>query len=160
FHYACSCSGAATTATYATAGTTNSTTCPFDDGPANKTVTTRILDKDGGYSDYSTTVVVNNVAPTATLSNNGPVNEGSPVTVSFAGQFDPSPADTTATFHYAYDCAGGASTTATYATAGAAATYTCTFPDGPATKTVAAWIFDKDGGSTRYVTNVVVNNVP
>src|SRR5205823_8500844 len=43
---------------------------------------------------------------------------------------------------------------------GTAATNNCTFPDGPATKTVAAWIFDKDGGSTRYTTSVVVNNVP
>ena len=41
------------------------------------TVYGRIFDKDGGFTDYTTTVVVNNVAPTATLSNNGPVNEGS-----------------------------------------------------------------------------------
>jgi large repetitive protein len=161
FHYAFSCSGAAMTATYATGGTTASTTCSYDDGPANKTVTARILDKDGGYSDYSTTVVVNNVAPTASLSNNGSVAEASPATISFASQLDPSAADTTAGFHYAYDCSGGATTTATYTTGSStAASSTCTFNDGPADKTVAAWIFDKDGGSTRYTTSVHVNNVP
>src|SRR5262245_34696682 len=40
--------------------------------------------------------------PTATFSDNGPVNEGSTATVTFSGQTD-SPADKNAGFHYAYD---------------------------------------------------------
>ncbi|MEM6474183.1 MAG: PKD domain-containing protein, partial [Planctomycetota bacterium] len=48
-------------------------------------------------------LTITNVAPTATLTNNGPVNEGSATgaaTVSFTNQFDPSSADTTAGFTY------------------------------------------------------------
>src|SRR5207245_9984410 len=67
----------------------------------------RIMDRDDAFSEYTTTVTINNVAPTATLSNNGPVNEASPVTVSFSSQLDPSAADTSAGFHYTFDCAGG-----------------------------------------------------
>ena len=66
----------------------------------------RIIDKDGGFSEYTTDVTVNNVAPTATLGNNGPVNEGSSATVSFTSPSDPSSADTTAGFHYAFACDG------------------------------------------------------
>lgn len=43
-----------------------------------------------------------NVAPTATFSNNGPVSEGSVLTVNFSAQYDPDTADVTAGFHYAY----------------------------------------------------------
>ncbi len=48
-------------------------------------------------------ITVNNVAPTATVSNNGPVLVGANVTISFAGQTDPSPTDTTAGFKYSFD---------------------------------------------------------
>jgi hypothetical protein len=124
-------------------------------------VRARIIDKDGGSTEYTTTVVVNNVAPTAILGNNGPVNEGSPATITFSGQSDPSSTDTAAGFHYAYDCSGGSTTTATYSSGSiTSATSSCTYNDGPADKTVAAWIFDKDGASTRYTTSVHVNNVP
>ena len=71
------------------------------------TVRARIIDKDDGFSSYTSDVTVHNVAPTATLSNNGPIDEGSPATVSFSNQLDPCPADTTAGFHYAYSCANG-----------------------------------------------------
>lgn len=104
-------------------------------------------------------VVVSNVAPTATLSNGGPVNEGSPVTISFSNQFDPSTADTSAGFHYAYACDGSSLAAATYAGSSTSATASCTFPDGPATPTVRARIIDKDGGYTEYTTTVTVNNV-
>src|SRR5207302_11330800 len=104
-------------------------------------------------------VDVANVAPTATLSNGGPVNEGSPVSISFSGQSDPSSADTSAGFHYAFDCSGGSLAGATYAGSGTSSSTSCTFPDGPATKPVTGRIIDKDGGSTEYTTNVSVVNV-
>ncbi len=109
FHYAYSCSnGDLSAATYAnTAGSTASTTCTYDDGPSTHTVKARIIDKDDGFTEYTTVVTVDNVAPTASLGNNGPVDEGSPATISFAGQLDPSSADTTAGFHYAYACDNG-----------------------------------------------------
>lgn len=100
-----------------------------------------------------------NVAPTGSLGNSGPVGEGSPVTVSFTGQLDPSSADTTAGFHYAFDCDDGDLSAATYATSGTGASTTCTFPDGPASEVVRARIIDKDDGYTEYTTTVTVNNV-
>ena len=108
----------------------------------------------------STTVTVNNVAPTATFGNGGSVNEGSPATVSFTSQFDPSSADTTAGFHYAYDCADGDLSGATYAGSGTSASATCTYDDGPSSHTVKARIIDKDGGFSEYTTSVTVLNVP
>ena len=105
-------------------------------------------------------VTVNNVAPTATLGNNGPVNEGSSATVSFSGPADVSSADTTAGFKYSFfDCANNTANLALdYATAGASASTSCTFNDN-GTYTVAGRIFDKDDGYTDYTTSVTVNNV-
>src|SRR5206468_10420377 len=99
----------------------------------------------GAFANKTFKVTVSNVAPTATLSNNGPVNEASPATISFSAQLDPSSADTSAGFHYAFDCAGGL-LSATYATAGTAASTSCTSSAGPSTHTVSARILDKDGG--------------
>ena len=73
------------------------------DGPSVRTVRARISDKDEGSTEYTTTITIKNVAPTATFSNNGAVNEGSSGTVSFSGQFDPSTADNAAGFRYSYD---------------------------------------------------------
>src|SRR5262249_14419029 len=39
----------------------------FLDGPATRTVHGRVTDKDGGSSDYTAMIAVNNVAPTATF---------------------------------------------------------------------------------------------
>jgi hypothetical protein len=160
FHYAYSCSnGDLSGATYAsTAGSTASTTCTFDDGPSTHTVKARIIDKDDGFTEYTTIVTVDNVNPTASLGNSGPVNEGSPATISFSGQFDPSSADTTAGFHYAFACDNGDLSGTTYAVAGSSASSTCTFIDN-GTYTVRARIIDKDGGFSEYTTVVTVNNV-
>ena len=51
-------------------------------------------------------VTVDNVAPTATLGNDGPLVEGSSANVSFSGQSDASKADTTAGLRYAFHCDG------------------------------------------------------
>src|SRR5205085_608273 len=123
------------------------------------TVTVKVTDKDSGSDSKQFSVSVANVAPTATLSNGGPVNEGSPVSISFSGQSDPSSADTSAGFHYAFDCSGGSLAGATYAGSGTTPSTSCTFPDGPQTKPVTGRIIDKDGGFTDYTTNVIVNNV-
>ncbi len=158
FHYAYSCSnGDLSAATYATSGTNASTTCTFDDN-GTYTVKARIIDKDDGFTEYTTVVTVDNVAPTASLNNNGPVNEGSPATISFTGQFDPSSADTTAGFHYAYACDNGDLSGSSYALGSLSASTTCTFVDN-GTYTVRARIIDKDDGFTEYTTVVTVNNV-
>src|SRR5207245_11673635 len=118
----------------------------------------RLIDRDDACSEYTTTVTINNVAPTATLSNNGPVNEASPVTVSFSSQLDPSAADTSAGFHYAYSCTNVSLTAATYAASGAGASTSCTFTDD-GSFTVRARIIDKDGGFSEYTTTVSVSNL-
>ena len=57
-----------------------------------------------GSTAHATAVItVKNVSPTGTLSNNGPANEGSTASASFAGQSDPSSVDTAAGFRYSYD---------------------------------------------------------
>ena len=132
--------------------------CSFADN-GSFTVRGRIYDKDDGFTTYATTVVVTNVPPTADLGNNGPVAEGSPATVSFSNQLDPSSADTAAGFHYAYRCDGDASLLpVTYAAAGTSATHGCSFADN-GSFTVRGRIFDKDDGFTTYATTVVVTNV-
>src|SRR5205823_7147601 len=87
-----------------------------------------------------------------------PVDEGSPPKVYSLSLHDALPIST-AGFHYAFDCAGGSLAGATYLGAGTSASTSCTFPDGPATKTVKARIIDKDGGFTEYTTDVTVRNV-
>jgi PKD domain len=131
-----------------------SATCSFDDGPSQHTVLARIADDDGGFTDYTTVVRVENAAPAGVLANSGPAAEGSPVTVSWSGQTDPSNADTSAGFKYRYACDGvtlGAATTD--------ASMTCTFDDGPSTHTVLSQIVDKDGGFADRTTVVTVQNV-
>jgi hypothetical protein len=122
-------------------------------------VTVTVTDKDGGFGSDTFGVTVANVAPTAVLSNGGPVDEGSPVTVSFSGQADVSSADEAAGFRYAYDCAGGAFDEApTYAGGSVDATHECTFADN-GSYTVSAAIIDKDDGYRVYTSDVVVENV-
>ncbi|HYN87315.1 MAG TPA: family 43 glycosylhydrolase, partial [Ardenticatenaceae bacterium] len=103
------------------------------------------------------TVAVTNVAPTAALANDGPVDEGSAATVGFSAQADPSNADTAAGFHYAFACDGGPLDGASYATSGDSATTTCAFAED-GSYTVRGRIIDKDDGSTEYTTVVAVNN--
>lgn len=166
FHYAFACDGTLDGATYAGSGATAATTCTYPDGPSGHTLRARIIDKDGGFTEYLLTVSVLNVAPTATFSASSPVAEGSTSQLALANASDPSPDDVAAGLHYAFTCEatllgdgtylGGA----TYAsTAGNAATTTCGYPDGPSDHTVAARIIDKDGGFTEYATVVHVNNV-
>src|ERR671935_184803 len=85
------------------------------------TVTVKVTDKDGGSDSKTFKVDVANVAPTATLSNDGPVSEGSSATISFSNQFDPSSTDTSAGFHYAFSCSNGDLSGATYGGSGTSA---------------------------------------
>jgi hypothetical protein len=63
FKYVYSCDGSPiTVTTYDAASTSASTSCAFGDN-GSMTVRGRIFDKDDGYTDYVTYVVVNNVVP-------------------------------------------------------------------------------------------------
>src|SRR5207248_6569864 len=69
-----SSSNEADRATTGSAGTGSHT---YDDN-GTYTVLVKVTDKDGASGDASFKVTVANVPPTATLGNNGPVDEGSP----------------------------------------------------------------------------------
>src|SRR5262249_34422692 len=95
FHYSFALSSAGLASTYAAAGTANSASFAFDDGPADQTIYARIFDKDGGYTDYQTAVHVNNVAPSAVVLTPSAttINENQSITLS--GTFrDPGTSDT------------------------------------------------------------------
>ena len=80
---------------YEIAGQTLPSAIYVGDDDGTYTVRGRITDDDGGFSEYTTTIQINNVAPTITeVTNNAPVDEGSLaiVTVSAtdpAGGLDP-----------------------------------------------------------------------
>src|SRR5205814_1712710 len=97
---------------------------------------------------------VRNVAPTATISNNSPVAEGTAATVNFTAQHDPSSVDTAIGFSYRYSCDG-----VLFSGPVPEPSTTCAFDDGPSDHTVRARISDKDGGTTEYETVVHVTNV-
>ena len=117
------------------------------------------------FLDKNTTVTVGNVAPTATLSNGGAVNEGSPGSVNFSGQFDPSPDDTTAGFRYSYDFDNdgvweiGDGSYGGSVVADSQIVPASFLADGLASYTIKARILDDDGGFTDYTTAITVNDV-
>jgi PKD repeat protein len=128
------------------------------DGPDSQTVVLEVCDDDGDCATAGTMVEINNVAPTASLGNDGPVGEGSPATVSFGDVFDPSSVDTAAGFHYAFACDDGSLDGATYVGTGTSPSTACTFDDDGG-YTVRARIIDKDDGYSEYQTVVTVTNV-
>ena len=130
----------------------------YDDN-GSYTVTLTIIDDDSGVGSDTVIVEVSNVAPTAILSNNGPVNEGGSASVDFSGQSDPSSADTTTGFTYSFDFGDDGIFEITDGTVSLADVPADLLTDGPALFPVRGRITDKDGGFTDYVTTMTVNNV-
>src|SRR5207253_253969 len=160
FHYAFAVDGASLTGvTYASAGRSAAQSVTFNDGPSNHTVTERILDKDGSFTDYIAAIQVNNVAPTATLVAPATVNEGSAFSVALTSPIDPSSADTAAGFHYAFATDGTSLTGVTYASAAANAAPPSYSTLVRSNHTVTERILDKDGSFTDYIAAIQVNNV-
>jgi hypothetical protein len=94
-----------------------------------------------------------NVAPSGTFNSPaGNVNEGSSFALSLSAVTDPSSADTTAGFEYAFDCGAG------YGAYGIASDATCTTTDD-GNRLVQAKVKDKDGGEREYMGSVTVVNV-
>ncbi|HEX6615843.1 MAG TPA: PxKF domain-containing protein [Gemmatimonadales bacterium] len=138
---------------YAGAGTTASITCNTAvDGPATLSVKGRIFDKDGGNTEYTGSVTVNNVAPTITSVSPSPSGQltlgtnnqvSTTVTVAFtdpAGQAD-------APFTTAIDCGNG-----TNAYGAGVCTYTAA---DVGSMTISATVTDKDGGVSAPKTATV-----
>ncbi len=132
-----------------------SASCTFPDGPSSHIVGVQVVDNQGGVGTATTTVVVNNVAPTATFNAPTAVNEGSPINLSLS-----TPVDVAADLAnspgltYAFDCGDGPGYGAFSTTSSA----TCPTTDN-GTRAVKGKIQDKDGGVTEYNATVTVTNV-
>lgn len=101
---------------------------------------------------------VDNVAPTATFSNNGPVRDGATAQVSFANQTDPSAYNTAQGFTYSYDFDNDG----TFEVAGstsASATVPAGYLTGVSSRTVRGRIANADGAFTDYTTTIAVDGV-
>lgn len=147
--------------TYIGSTTNTSATVPaayFADGAGSRTIRVRVLDKDGGYTDYTATIDITNVAPSAT-GVVGPVTLGinQPGTFTLTNPSDPSSIDATSLrFSFATSTAD---LDADYASASTTNSYTTSFPlGGP--QTIYARTYDKDGGiSDTYTLSTVVGHV-
>ncbi len=116
-----------------------------DDGPSeSQTVDITLDDGDGGVTVVSFSLTVLNIAPTANFDRPNNVNEGSSFNMGLSSQSDPSNADTSAGFTYAFDCGGG------FGAYSGTPTAVCNtaVDDGPLS--VGGKIKDKDGGETTY----------
>ena len=130
-------------------------------------MTVRVNDGDGGSDEKTLPVVVNNVAPKATLSNAGDVTEGTVgvAAVNFTNATDVSGVDATS-LRFAYDFNNdGIWDLGTGTYAGSVTNVSPVLPavyvnDGLLTRTVKARIIDKDGGYTDYLTSFTVFNAP
>ncbi len=132
-----------------------------DDGANTFNISVTVNDGNGqDVSSAPTFVFLDDTAPTATLSNNGPVfaGGGTPITASFTNPSDPSTADTNAGFHYSFALNSSGLATS-YDAAGTATSQQFTLST-EGTYTIHGRIFDKDGGSTDYTTTTTVVHSP
>ena len=140
----------------------------YADGTFTRDIKVSLFDDDAlPHADAGTpnplAITVQNVAPTATFFNGGPVVEGSGGLVGFAGQFDPSGPDTAAGFRYSYDfnndgdfADSGEHNDVTNTSVGVPAIY---LADGNSVRTIRGRIKDRNGGFTDYTTSINVINV-
>ena len=123
--------------------------------PDNGTFTASVVarDVDAAVSTPATTsVVVANVAPTASLQAPASVNEGGAIALSLSEVVDPSSSDRAAGFSYAFDCGSG------FGAWGTSASTNCATTDN-GSRTVRAKVRDKDGGENAYDATVSIANV-
>ena len=124
----------------------------FDDGPNIYLGAMIVTDKDTASDDATFQITVNNVAPTATFNAPTSVNEGTGIALSFTAPVDPSSADTSVGFEYAFDCGSG------YGAWSSTSTASCPTTDR-GQRSVKGKIKDKDGGVTEYIATVMVTDV-
>ena len=137
--------------TFETAGQSVTFSAASIDGPSTQTVAVQVTDSGGLSATASAMVTITNVAPTATFHAPSNVNAGSDFALSLTDPSDPSPADMTAGFTYAFDCGNGTG----YGSFSSSSSTTC-----PTTlvgdRSVGGKIRDKDGGVTEYKATVHV----
>jgi hypothetical protein len=106
----------------------------------------------------SFTVAVADVPPTATLTNDGPIDVGAAAGASFVNVTDPSTVDTAAGFRYSFGL-DPSELAASYAQAGTSSRQSFTFAQSAGTFTIFGRVFDEDGGFSDSSTMVVVRVV-
>src|SRR5262249_55405406 len=130
------------------------------DGPSTFSVRVRVKDGQGQEStSAATSLTVRNADPTAEFGNGGAAPEGSPASVAFASQSDPSPQDLAAGFRYSFDFDNDGTFEIADSSSASATVPASYLDDGPGSRTVRARIKDKDGGFTDYLTAITVRNV-
>ncbi|WP_243058324.1 PKD domain-containing protein [Nocardioides sp. SR21] len=135
------------------------------DGPDSSNVRVRASVGDVVETSSATMLTVTNVAPTATLTNGGPVEVGNTTDVTFSGQADPGSADPVAGLRYAYDFDDdgdwevGDGTYAGGSTSSSATVPAAVLDEG-GPHDVAARVVDKDGGFADYTTAILVKTPP
>jgi hypothetical protein len=113
------------------------------DGPATRTIRVRATDV-GGLSSVSSAIVqVENIAPSARFVAPSTSFAGFPFALSLSGPADPSAADTTAGFTYAFDCGSG------YGGFTASSAASCP-TSAVESLGVGGKVRDKDGGTREY----------
>ena len=128
-----------------TFGPGNSATCPTTDN-GTRTVKARIKDKDGGVTEYTAGVTIENVAPTviftdASLALNN-VDEGDTPLYIFTVS-DPGVSDTLTVSVGFPDCgAFGDLVDGSLSTDAGGGSFRCSFPDGPASTTIEIQVED------------------
>ncbi len=133
------------------------------DGPGAFTVWLRVTASPGNSHTDSAAITITNAAPTATFSNNGPVDEGTSATVSFTNQSD-SPEDMAAGFRYAYDFDDNGVWDVgdgTYAggVPDASVTVPAVYLDDVRSRRVMGRIVDKENAGTNYISVIAINPV-
>src|SRR5262249_29432554 len=119
--------------------------------PGSQTVRMRIEDKDGGFTDYTTTISINNVPPTPTITG-APASspEGTAITLG-SSVADPDPPDT---FTYAWSVTKNGNAYAS----GTAPPLPRT-PDENGTYGVSLTVTDHDSGTRSTSATINVTNV-
>ncbi len=123
------------------------------DGPGSVLIHVQASDPGGLSASDMATVNISNSAPTASLNAPASTNEGVDFPIALVNSQDPSGADVSAGFSYAFDCGAG------YGSFGPAASSTCQALDNGSLP-VKVMIKDKDGGQTEYTAIVSVANLP
>jgi hypothetical protein len=125
-----------------------------DDGPSQSgTVTITVTDSLGQTATASFPLTVANVAPLGVLSAPAAVNEGDSFSLAIGSVSDPSMADTSSGFDYAFDCGAGLGATV------AASAVSCATAIDDETLAAGGRVYDKDQGFSSFAANIAVVNV-
>jgi hypothetical protein len=154
FQYAFDCtpSGPGQTPTSIPYSSTSSASCPTPTDNGTVAVAGRIKDKDNDKSEYTNTVQVKNVPPTATFAATAQIVRGESSTLAFTNPIDPSSVDTAAGFKHSFDCTNDGTLEVN---GSATPSHACRYATA-GTFTAKGVIADKDLGSTPYTAQVTV----